>query len=63
MHDSTYNMPPKATKDVVFDLIDPAIKRPNLLPAQKTGSAFLSMKLLDFPSKINLPFTTQPLDP
>jgi hypothetical protein len=56
-------MPPKATKDVVSDSTDPATKRPNLLPAQKTGSAFLGMKLPDFSPKINLPSTIQPLDP
>jgi len=47
-------MPPKATKDMVFNFINLATKHFNFLFAQKTGFAFLSMKLLDFPFKINL---------
>ena len=62
MHDSTYNMPPKATKDVVSNLTNPAIKRFNLFLTQKKGFTFLGIKLLNFPPKINLPFTVQPLD-
>lgn len=53
-------MPPKAMQEVVSDSTDPATKRPDLPPAQKTCTAFHGMNIPDSPPKISLPATVQP---
>ena len=50
-------------KDTVFDPTDKGTLRPNALPLQTKGDAFIPMKLPDFSWEITLPENTSPNDP